>query len=327
MRTAALNHPWVLRWMNRRHPAVAGPIQLSRNRIYILPTRQGWGYVLLLTLMLLAALNYGNSLLFILCFWMGGVGFLAMHHTHRNLLGLEITGQAAAPVFAGATARFPLRFTHPDAAPRYGLCLQLNTQVLKLPTLAAGIETPYALPLDAPHRGLLAVPRLGLSTTYPLGLFEAWTWIHPALETVVYPAPAEHAPMALSDLAQGVGMVTAADGEGFEDYRGLRDYRPGDGLRHIAWWSLARERGLLTKQFDTTHPSRWQLNWAQFAAESDQERILALLCRQVLNAHALGAPFSLELPDGHLTQDHGEHHRDEALRRLALFDLPPRAGA
>lgn len=327
MRTAALNHPWVLRWMNRRHPAVAGPIQLHRNRIYILPTRQGWGYALLLTLMLLAALNYGNSLLFILCFWMGGVGFLAMHHTHRNLLGLQITGQAATPVFAGTTARFPLRFAHPDARPRYGLCLHLNTQVLKLPILPAGVETPYALPLDAPCRGLLAVPRLGLSTAYPLGLFEAWTWIHPALETVVYPAPAEHAPMPLSDSAQGTGMVAVADGEGLEDYRGLRDYRPGDGLRHIAWWSLARERGLLTKQFDTTHPAHWQLNWAQFAAEPDQERVLALLCRQVLNAHALGVPFSLQLPDDHLAQDLGERHRDQALRQLALFGLPPGAGA
>ena len=120
---AMLHHAWVLRWMRRRHPRVAGPISVERNRIYILPTRQGWGFALLLGTMLLAALNYGNSLMFVVCFWMGGVAFLTMHHTHRNLLGLQIVGRSAAPVFAGSEAIFLLRASHTDAAPRYGLRL------------------------------------------------------------------------------------------------------------------------------------------------------------------------------------------------------------
>jgi len=322
---AVMRHAWVLRWVNRRHPPVTGPIRVERNRIYILPTRQGWGFALLLGIMLLAALNYGNSLLFVVCFWMGGAAFLAMYHTHRNLLGLVLTGQDAAPVFAGNPATFTLRLSHPDTLPRYGLHLHHDAQTMALAALPAGTETPIPFAIPAPRRGRLAVPRLGLSTTYPLGLFEAWTWIHPALETLVYPHPARQAPLPLGAAAQG-GLGTASDhGEGSEDYRGLRSYRAGDGANHIAWRTLARERGLMVKQFSETDQPEWRLDWAQFAHETEAERILSLLCRQALEAHERGAPFALRLPDRQLPLGVGERHLQQALRQLALFGLPARA--
>lgn len=324
MTGAVLRHAWVLRWVNRRHPPITGPIRVERDRIYILPTRPGWGFALLLGIMLLAALNYGNSLLFVVCFWMGGAAFLAMYHTHRNLLGLVVTGQAAAPVFAGNPAVFNLHLSHTSALPRYGLRLHHDTQTLDLPPLPAGAETPVPISIPAPRRGRLAIPRLGLSTTYPLGLFEAWTWIHPALETLVYPHPARQAPLPRGAAAQNGGGATSDHGEGSENYRGLRSYRAGDGARHIAWRTLARERGLMVKQFSETDQPEWRLDWAQFAQEADTECILSLLCRQALEAYHRGAPFALRLPDHELSLGAGERHLQRALGQLALFGLPAR---
>lgn len=318
------HHAWVLRWVRRRHPPVTGPITVDRRRIYILPTRQGWGFALLLGTMLLAALNYGNSLMFVVCFWMGGVAFLTMHHTHRNLLGLHIAGQAAAPVFAGSEAVFGLQMSHADASPRYGLRLHHTDQTHALAPLSAGVATAVPVAIAAPRRGRLDLPRLGLSTTYPLGLFEAWTWIHPALETLVYPCPAPQAPPPAGAGLQG-GIGTAGDhGEGSDDYRGLRRYRSGDGAHTIAWRVLARERGLMVKQFSENNRPEWRLAWAQFAHQADAERILSLLCRQALAAHACGAPFALYLPDRELPLGSGEDHLRKVLRALALYGLPAR---
>lgn len=318
-------HPWVLRWMNRRHPAVTGPIRIERNRIYILPTRQGWGFALLLGIMLLAALNYGNSLLFVVCFWMGGVAFLAMHHTHRNLLGLMITGQAAVPVFAGNAACFVLHFSHAGREARHGLQLHHPLQTMALASLPAGTAVPVPVSIPAPRRGRLAIPRLELSSTYPLGLFKAWTWIHPALETLVYPLPARSAPLPHGAAVKD-GMGKASDqGVGSENYLGLRSYRPGDGANHIAWLMLARERGLMVKQFSETAQSEWRLDWMQFFPDHEAERILSLLCRQVLEAHARGLPFALRLPDLQFPLGIGERHMQQALRQLALFGLPARS--
>ncbi|HEY2274425.1 MAG TPA: hypothetical protein VGH61_02885, partial [Steroidobacteraceae bacterium] len=49
-------------WVRRRQGSDVLPVTLARRRLYILPTRAGFGFGFLWILMLLAGLNYGNSL-------------------------------------------------------------------------------------------------------------------------------------------------------------------------------------------------------------------------------------------------------------------------
>ena len=42
--------------------------------------------------------------------------------------------------------------------------------------------------------GVRPLERYGVTTTFPLGLFRAWTWIHQDLSVLVYPRPADEAP-------------------------------------------------------------------------------------------------------------------------------------
>ena len=78
-----------------------GPVELHRRRVYILPSRIGLGFALLLALLLLGSTNYGNSLGFMLTFLLFGMAWAAMHHTYRNLVRLRVQAGPAAPVFAG----------------------------------------------------------------------------------------------------------------------------------------------------------------------------------------------------------------------------------
>jgi hypothetical protein len=54
-------------------PTDSGPLRLTHKRIYILPTRRGWAFLLTLVLMLLGALNYALSLGFLFVFILGGM--------------------------------------------------------------------------------------------------------------------------------------------------------------------------------------------------------------------------------------------------------------
>ena len=88
-------------WVRRRQGADQLPVTLARRRLYILPTRAGIAFAALLFLMLLAGLNYANSLALLLTFLLAGFALVAMQPCHRNLLGLSCRRLSAPPVFAG----------------------------------------------------------------------------------------------------------------------------------------------------------------------------------------------------------------------------------
>src|SRR6202000_671127 len=92
------------RWIFTRLVRVPGPVLVSRRRVYILPTRFGYGFGLLLLVMLLGSMNYSNSMAFLLTFLMSGLGLVSMHHTHANLVDIQVRAGRVAPVFAGDTA-------------------------------------------------------------------------------------------------------------------------------------------------------------------------------------------------------------------------------
>src|SRR5690554_7811058 len=87
-------------WANRRTPA-QDRRQFDRRSIFILPTTAGVVFGLLLVVMLLTGINYQNSLIYLLTFLLGALFVAAMHQTHNNLNGLELTLIQAGEGFAG----------------------------------------------------------------------------------------------------------------------------------------------------------------------------------------------------------------------------------
>jgi hypothetical protein len=95
-------------WQARRLPQ-APRIELDQRRIFIMPSRSGVGFVMVLLLVFLAAINYQNSMAYALVFLLGSVFVVAILHTYRNLRGLIVSGNGATSVFVGEQARFSLR--------------------------------------------------------------------------------------------------------------------------------------------------------------------------------------------------------------------------
>ncbi len=77
-------------WARRRQGDDRLPIVVNSRRVYILPTRAGLAFAMLVLVMLLAGLNYSNSVAMLITFLLAGFGMIAMHLTHRNLVGVTL---------------------------------------------------------------------------------------------------------------------------------------------------------------------------------------------------------------------------------------------
>lgn len=301
-------------WAFRR-TVETGTVQLNQRRIYILPTRQSFGFALVLLLMLLGDINYNLSLGYVLTFLLATSGGLSMLYAFRNLAQLEIHAGYVEPVFAGERARFVFHFNNPGTLPRHQLHLHDDEGHETVFDLPAQTSTAVELALPAARRGWLDSGRLTLHTRFPLGLFNAWTYLHFDVRALVYPRPAAPRPLPIAATPDGSGKTTV---RGDEDFAGLRSYVAGDALPRIAWKALAREQGLQVKQFSAQQGEQLWLDWAQLP-DIAPERKLELLTRWVLDADAQGLHYGLKLPDGEIMPRHGKAHRAECLRRLALF--------
>ncbi len=111
----------IAKWARRRQGPDAPPFVIQSRRIYILPTKLGWGFSAMVVVMLIAGLNYANSAAMFLTFLLGGFGLVSMHQCHRNLLRATFVSAGAQPMFAGQ--RGVLRVTLGNEARfiRYGL--------------------------------------------------------------------------------------------------------------------------------------------------------------------------------------------------------------
>lgn len=305
-------------WLFQLRGAQTGPIVLMQRRVFILPTRYGMGFAAVLLLMLAGSVNYNLSLGFILTFLLGAMAIIAMLHTFRNLANLRLSAGRAQPVFAGSMARFTVCIESTDDSERYSIGLTRDKREAEFIDVPARQTAFLGAGVPAPRRGLLSPGRLTLFTRYPLGLYYAWAYLELDMRCVVYPRPAPPG-LPLPAMTSSAGQ-SAEHGQGQEDFFGLRQYRPGDSSRRIAWKAVARDQGLLTKQFSGRADGELWLAWELLPPRMDLEEKLSRLTRWVLDASTLGLSFGLRLPDSTIPVASGDAQRERCLEALALFD-------
>ena len=287
------------------------PIGLHRRRIYILPTRSGLGFALLLVVMLLGALNYQNNAALLLTCLLGASVVNSMLIAFRGLNGLRLTQLRADPACASDPLPLHLQFDS-DGRTRPGLHIDLADRAFSFSLDGRGGEALIAMPTE--RRGWMRVPRIRISSTQPFGLFRAWSWIAPEQDVLVYPRPL-HGPSA---------PPSAEDGKrrerGEEDYAQLREYRFGDPLKRVAWKASARHDRLLIRELDSAaHDAPQRFEWNMLHG-LDRETRIGRLAGWVHEAHAAGRTWALVLEDARAigpAADHAHYHR--CMTALALL--------
>lgn len=316
------------RWFLQRQRSRSGAIRLDRRQIYILPTRTGLLFAVVLVVMYVGAVNYNLGLGHALVFLLTGLGVVGMLHTFRNLVGLTIRAGRAEPVFAGQLARFEVLIENHREEMRPAVHLQLfegNATSLagSMTDLPAAATTAIPLAVPVAQRGKQPLGRLIVSSRFPLGIFRAWSYPWPAASCLVYPSPIfRPLPVPQGDNRIGGGAVTPNDDR--DDFAGFRRHQPGDSPRHVAWKVFARdtaESPLLVKEFSGSGQTRFCFDWQH--TEGDEETRLSELCGWILQAREHDDEFTLRLPGFELESGRGIHHAELALEALALFGKKP----
>lgn len=304
-------------WAMRGQAPSALPVRLERRRIYILPTRYGYAFALLLVVLFLWSVNYSNSMGFAFTFLLAALAHNSMWQAHDALLGLILHPGSAEPVFSGETLHFPLRLENPHAHPRYGIGIQLDKHPPQYVDIAPQTMTTLRLPLATQRRGWVQLGRIKVLTRFPLGLLQSWSWVEFSIAALVYPQARGNRPLpAATPLTSGSGAQE--QGLGSEDYAGLRPYVAGDSPRRIAWKATGRDQQWLIKHFsDQVRPELW-LDWALLEGLPTELR-LEQLCQWVLKAEAEGVSYGLRLPGASIAPALGEGQRRRCLEALALF--------
>ncbi|MBU6478756.1 MAG: DUF58 domain-containing protein, partial [Xanthomonadaceae bacterium] len=108
---AARIRRWLPALARGRRPE-ALPVTLDRNRVYIVPTRAGLGFAVLLATMLIGALNYQNNAALLLTCMLGAALASSMLLTWRELHDLTLRSLHTDHGFCDA--RLPIHIAFAD---------------------------------------------------------------------------------------------------------------------------------------------------------------------------------------------------------------------
>ncbi|CAN5895447.1 DUF58 domain-containing protein [soil metagenome] len=308
------------------HRPEVGEVFLKQRRVFTLPSKAGWMFVLLLLVLFIASTNYNLNLGFALTFVLTSCALINVLMAFRNLAYLYLLAGPAAPVFAGEEAQFILHLMNRRNDYRYALHVGFAAKGHPAQAIDIAPQNRTTLQLSCPttQRGFLPIPRIRLQTWFPLGLLRAWsTWL-PDTNVLVYPQPEVYAP------ALPFTAAASQDGQGqtgAEDFAGVRAYQSGDALKHLAWKHIARidlDAGgsLISKQFSGGSASDLLLDFASLSATLALELRLSRMTSWVLAADAAGLAFAFRLGQIDYAAASGAAHRLDCLQALALHDLP-----
>ena len=294
------------------------PYLLTQRRVYILPTKQGLAFAILLFIMLLGSINYENSLGYFLTFLLASLSVVTIFHTYNNLLKLRIGPAICKPVFAGEQAHFIVQVNNLNHQTRFSV-LAFTPQHLSTTTdITANSLTNLSIKHQFNKRGLIPLPRFTIESRFPFGLFRAWAIVEIDQKQLVYPKPSSHAHLPIK--SAGLSDGKKQNDSGTDDFKGLRSYIEGDPLQHIHWKSYARHHTMQTKEFSSTSADELWLNWSDTTVTSIELK-LSQLTRWILLADKENLNYGLRIPNLTIQAGSGKSHLDSCLKQLALYGL------
>ncbi|MGC1255781.1 MAG: DUF58 domain-containing protein [Candidatus Acidiferrales bacterium] len=221
-------------------------------------TREGMVYLGVIAVLILASVNTGNNLLFMMLAC-SIAGILISGVLSRAVLtGIDLKFDLPEHIFAAQPVLAELELRNekplwPSFSLRViGAAKKGATQILTRPVFFPYIPrlgcARQKVELTFPHRGVYRQDSLGIRTRFPFGFFEKTRHVDSELQIVVYPhvEPTDHFYEVLPLLSGE--MVSYFRGRGHE-LHSLRDYLPSDSARSVDWKVTARAGHLMVREF------------------------------------------------------------------------------
>lgn len=305
----------VFKFISKRSGPFDGTVTLTRDRVYIVPTKAGLIFSLLLLTLLIGSINYEKSLGFVLTFLLTGIGNTLLLSTWRNIAGLELRSSDSLPVFSGEHATFGIQLVNQQLIDRYSIAISKQGIEQDIVDCAASSKQMIYFKVTAVKRGTLQAGRFRLYSEFPSGLFVAWTWADLSMSCIVYPTPEKNIDLPVFDHSDSGD--TDSSGQGLENFSHLRKYHHGDNISRISWKTAAKNDELYSKEFIGSKPVTHWINWSDIPARDTEQR-LSIMAALIIHAEKHHQCYGVKLPEKQITPDSGNKHYHKCLTALAL---------
>ncbi len=235
-----------------------------------LPRPAGVLYVGITFLLLLGAINSQNNLLF----WAFGIavaGILVSGIVSGGgLMGLELAVEPIDPVHAGQSLHVRASLTNRSRLfPCFALVVEAEAPAespLALPKpslvehLGPRCTTTITILADTWHAGSTTLHRFRVSSTFPFGLMRKSIVFEQHVGIVIRPWIAPVRADILEDVGapRPVGQTAMQRRGQGDEFFSLRDLRPGEGTRRVAWRATARlDRPVVRETLADRAPILW----------------------------------------------------------------------
>jgi len=232
-------------------------------------TREGIVYLAVILVLVLAAVNTGNNLLFLVlgCLLAGILisGVLSRAVLTGIELRLELPERlfAEQPVLATIEIRnekeiWPSLSLRVEGEGKDKRAAEILVQPVYFPYIARRSSARQKVQLVFPRRGVYRQDAFSIRTKFPFGLFEKGRRVDSPIEVVVYPhvEPAEQT-YEILPLISGE-MASFYRGRG-HDLHSIRQYQPQDSARFVDWKISAKTGSLKVREYSREDERRLML--------------------------------------------------------------------
>jgi uncharacterized protein (DUF58 family) len=221
-------------------------------------TREGIIYLGAVFILVLAAVNTGNNLLFmILACTLAGI-LISGILSRVVLTGVDLKFDMPEHIFAEQPVLAELELRNEKQAwPSFSLLVVGETKKSAAQVLTRPVYFPYIprqsaarqkVELTFPRRGIYCQDAFGIRTRFPFGFFEKTRTVDSNIEITIYPRvqPADQFYEVLPLLSGE--MASYFRGRGHE-LHSLRNYQPNDSARFVDWKVTAKTGRVMVREF------------------------------------------------------------------------------
>jgi uncharacterized protein (DUF58 family) len=292
-------------------------------------TREGCMYFVTVGVVLFAAINTANNLLYMVLSALLAVLILSGFLSALNFRFVRTIVRIPSSCYAGEAFPINLQVQNDKRFfPTFSLSIaplpesEFRFSTVYVPVIPGTQQFSRAAQGIFRRRGSYVVRELRASSRYPFG-FLLKHQKHPVdAECICYP---EITPLEQMDFA---GFDHRGSSQAFERGSGhdlymIRDYLPSDSARHVHWKASAKTSVLKTREYAAEHSSRAILVFDRFGNSDDAERFEGLVSRAAsLAFHLINSGVEVKF----VTDELESSVLEEILEYLAVVEMSRSAG-
>jgi uncharacterized protein (DUF58 family) len=293
-------------------------------------TREGWMYFVAVIVVVFAAVNTANNLLYMVLSALLAVLVLAGLLSAMNFRCVGTTVRIPSRCYAGEP--FPITIDIENEKrlfPSFSIFFEpapespFRFSAFYVPVVRGLQKVSHAGQAMLPRRGRYSLRMVKGSSRYPFGFLQKYRNYRAEAECLCYPEilPQERLNFASIDLRGSQQRFERGLGQ---DLYTIRDYLPSDSARHVHWKASAKTSTLKTREYAAEESHRIVIALDRFGHPAKDEQFEGLVSQAASLAHHVikdGVEVTL------VTDEFEGSEIESILEYLALVEMSSSAGS